>query len=189
MYFRSTYPYKGKYSRVYEYLSINTREYILVLFLAGLHARLYVICGTPLGTATRYFSTSTMDPYSYPTSAIHDFELRHIDVKTAFLNGPLDEEIFLRKPPGMGPGYWRLKKALYGLKQAGRQWYLTLNDAFKDIGYARSETDWSVHYKRENTKLVGLISGTIVNDIILATDTKTESHHEFDRFAAQLAAR
>jgi hypothetical protein len=80
----------------------------------------------------------------------------------------------------MGPGFWKLKKALYGLKKAGHQWHLTLNTAFIDIGYTRSQTDWSVHFKHNDVELVGL-SGTIVDDIILSTSTKLES----DRFASE----
>ena len=45
-------------------------------------------------------------------AAIHDLELRHIDVKTAFLNGVLDEEIYVKKPEALGQGFWRLKKGL-----------------------------------------------------------------------------
>jgi|ERR1700733_8186851 len=44
-------------------------------------------------------------------SAPNDHELRHIDAKTAFLNGPLDEEICLRKPHGTGAGFWRLSRS------------------------------------------------------------------------------
>jgi hypothetical protein len=52
-------------------------------------------------------------------AADHDMVLRQVDVKTAFLNGPLDEEIYMRKLAILGDGFWRLLKGLYGLKQAG----------------------------------------------------------------------
>lgn len=61
-----------------------------------------------------------------------DWEIRQIDVKTAYLNGNLDEEIFMGPPKGytVPKGHvLRLKKALYGLKQAGRQWYRRLREA------------------------------------------------------------
>jgi len=45
--------------------------------------------------------------------------LHQVDIKTAFLNVPLDEEIYMRKPTIAGEGFWRLLKGLYGLKQAG----------------------------------------------------------------------
>ena len=55
------------------------------------------------------------------------FELRHPDVKTAFLNGPLNEELYMRKPEVLGNGYWCIRKGIYRLKQAGRQWCIGLN--------------------------------------------------------------
>ena len=53
-------------------------------------------------------------------AAMNDWELRHIDIKSAYLNGTLKEEIYLKRPEILGPGYWLLKKALYGLRQSGR---------------------------------------------------------------------
>jgi hypothetical protein len=108
-------------------------------------------------------------------SALQDLELRQLDVKTAYLNGPLDEEIYMRAPTGFGltSPYWRLRKGLYGLRQAGRQWYLTLHDAYSDLGFKRCETDWSVYTRR--TPSAFTMSATSVDDILLASDSKTES--------------
>jgi hypothetical protein len=71
-------------------------------------------------------------------AALNDYEVRQLDVKTAYLNGPLDEEIYMKAPDGFSSSsstYWRLHKGLYGLRQAGRQWYLTLHQAYSDLGY------------------------------------------------------
>lgn len=51
-------------------------------------------------------------------TAINDWELHHYDIKTAYLHGVLDEEVYIEKPKEfVGAGVWRLLKALYGLKQ------------------------------------------------------------------------
>jgi hypothetical protein len=51
-------------------------------------------------------------------AAMKNWELRHIDIKSAYLNGVLKEEIYLKRPDILGPGFWRLLKALYGLRQS-----------------------------------------------------------------------
>jgi len=118
-------------------------------------------------------------------AAIHDYELRQLDVKTAYLNGPLDEEIYMKAPDGFkfSSPFWRLRKGLYGLRQAGRQWYLTLHDAFLDLGFKRCESDWSV-YTRHSAAGKSL-SATSVDDILIASDSKTES----DSAANQINAK
>ena len=60
--------------------------------------------------------------------ACRDLELHQMDVKTAFLNGELEEEIYMKQPEGfVAQGHddevYKLNRALYGLKQASRQWY------------------------------------------------------------------
>lgn len=73
-----------------------------------------------------------------------DWEIRQIDVKTAYLNGELDEEIYMEPPPGydVPEGHvLRLLKALYGLKQAGRQWYKKLKDTMKKFGLKQVMND------------------------------------------------
>ncbi|CAI7803530.1 unnamed protein product [Closterium sp. NIES-54] len=70
-----------------------------------------------------------------------------MDVTTAFLNGVLEEEIFMAQPEGFDDGsgrVLRLKKALYGLKQAPRQWYLKLRGVLEEIGFTPSTADHSL---------------------------------------------
>lgn len=58
------------------------------------------------------------------TAAVKGFKVKHFDVKAAFLNGKIDEEIYMEQPEGFEEGnkVCMLKKGLYGLKQAARQW-------------------------------------------------------------------
>jgi hypothetical protein len=106
-------------------------------------------------------------------AALNDFELRYIDVKNAYLNGPLDEEIYMVAPDGSPSKYWRLHKGLYGLRQAGRQWYHLLNDTYSCLGYTRCESDWSVYVRKTDDAFT--ISATSVDDLLLASNSKSES--------------
>jgi hypothetical protein len=87
-------------------------------------------------------------------AAQQDWEIEHIDVKSAYLNAPLKETIYMKPPKGvLKPGQegkvLRLKKGLYGLKQAGRGWYLEMTRVFlKELGFKRSAIDHSVYYRR-----------------------------------------
>src|SRR6185295_6410504 len=72
--------------------------------------------------------------------AIHDLELHQMDVKTAFLNGHLEEEIYMQQPEGfIAPGnehlVCKLRRTLYGLKQSPRVWYQTIDKFFADMGF------------------------------------------------------
>ena len=68
-------------------------------------------------------------------------DLDQMDVKTAFLNGDLEEEVFLRLPQELGGRVWRLHKALYGLKQAAFAWHQKLRKEMARQGFTASEHD------------------------------------------------
>ncbi|CAI7763334.1 unnamed protein product [Closterium sp. NIES-54] len=80
-------------------------------------------------------------------AAIKGWVVKQMDVTTAFLNGILEEEIFMAQPEGFDDGsgrVLRLKKALYALKQAPRQWYLKLRGVLEEIGFTPSTADHSL---------------------------------------------
>ena len=75
-----------------------------------------------------------------------NFKLYQMDVKCAFLNGYLNEEVFVEKPKGFEDPYFpdhmlRLKKALYGLKQSPRTWYDQLTHYLLNRGFKRGYVD------------------------------------------------
>ena len=75
-----------------------------------------------------------------------DLELEQLDVKTAFLHGDLEEEIYMEQPEGFevkgkDDMVCKLKKSLYGLKQAPRQWYKKFDSFMVSHGYKRTEAD------------------------------------------------
>jgi len=79
------------------------------------------------------------------------WSLRQLDVQNAFLHGVLEEEVFMRQPPGyedkLKPHYiCKLDKALYGLKQAPRAWYARLSMKLHDLGFRSSKADISLFF-------------------------------------------
>ena len=77
-------------------------------------------------------------------AAERNLDIHQLDVKTAFLNGDLTEEVYLKPPEGFedkAGHVWRLKKALYGLKQAAQAWHDKLKSKLSTIGFKASSSD------------------------------------------------
>uniref|UniRef100_A0A2N9HLT2 Reverse transcriptase Ty1/copia-type domain-containing protein n=1 Tax=Fagus sylvatica TaxID=28930 RepID=A0A2N9HLT2_FAGSY len=90
---------------------------------------------------------------------------------TAFLNGELDEEIYMAQPAGFEvKGHehkvCHLKRSIYGLKQSSRQWYLRFHDSITSFGFEMIEEDHCVYLKRSKRSI--LILSLYVDDILLA---------------------
>jgi hypothetical protein len=84
-----------------------------------------------------------------------------MDVKSAFLNGYLNEEVYVEQPKGfIDPSFpnhvYRLKKALYGLNQAPRTWYERLTQFLVGQGYRKGGTDKTLFVKDDNGRLMWL---------------------------------
>ncbi|GKA54879.1 putative RNA-directed DNA polymerase [Tanacetum coccineum] len=82
-----------------------------------------------------------------------DLEVEQMDVKTAFLHGDLDKEIYMEQPEGFQvkgkEGYvCRLQKSLYGLKQAPRQWYKKFESVIGKQGYRKTSSDHCVFFQK-----------------------------------------
>ena len=79
-------------------------------------------------------------------SSLQGFKLFQMDINSAFLNGYINEEVFVSQPPGfedhkIPEHVYMLKKALYGLKQAPRQWYERLSEFLLSQGYSHGNSE------------------------------------------------
>ncbi|KAH9307354.1 hypothetical protein KI387_035265, partial [Taxus chinensis] len=85
--------------------------------------------------------------------AVEDLHLEQLDVKTAFLHGDLEEELYMQQPEGYEVKgkeemVYKLKKSLYGLKQAPCQWYKKFDSFMMEQGYIRCHSDHCVYTKK-----------------------------------------
>jgi hypothetical protein len=117
----------------------------------------------------------------------HGFKLYQMDVKSAFLNGPIKEEIYVEQPPGFEdseyPNHvYRLSKALYGLKQAPRAWYECLRDFLIANGFKVGKADPTLFTKTLANDL--FVCQIYVDDIIFGS-TNESTCEEFSRIMTQ----
>jgi hypothetical protein len=131
--------------------------------------------------------TETFSPVSKKDSlrvilalvAHFDLELHQMDVKTAFLNGDLEEVVYMKQPEGFSSNdgehlVCKLKKSIYGLKQASRQWYLKFHGIISSFGFVENPMDQCIYQKVSGSKICFLI--LYVDDILLATNDKGFLH-------------
>ncbi|CAI5498360.1 unnamed protein product, partial [Closterium sp. Naga37s-1] len=114
-------------------------------------------------------------------AAQRDYELHSLDFSTAFLQGSLHEEIWLRRPPGFTGSFpagtqWSLRRPVYGLRQAPREWHDTLRTTLAALGFAPSTADPSL-FLRTDTTLPPFYFLVYVDDLVFATaDTEALAH-------------
>ncbi|GJY34456.1 retrovirus-related pol polyprotein from transposon TNT 1-94 [Tanacetum coccineum] len=123
-------------------------------------------------------------------ACVLDFKLIQMDVKSAFLNGFINEEVYVAQPPGfidfIKPNHvYRLKKALYGLKQAPKAWYDRLKSFLIKHDYTIGMVDNTLFTKKKHSNLI--IVQIYVDDIIfgstcqeLCDDFAKIMHDEFE---------
>jgi hypothetical protein len=87
----------------------------------------------------------------FSVAALEDWDMFSVDVKTAYLYGKLDKEIYMTQPEGfklLGQEgkVWRLHHTLYSLKQAGLSWWKELTTSMTELGFTRCKSNASVYY-------------------------------------------
>ncbi|CAI7794629.1 unnamed protein product, partial [Closterium sp. NIES-53] len=114
-------------------------------------------------------------------AAQRDYELHSLDFRTAFLQGSLHEDIWLRHPPGFTRSFpsgtqWSLRRPVYGLRQAPREWHDTLRTTLASLGFAPSTADPSL-FLCTDTSLPPFYILVYVDDLVFATaDTAGLAH-------------
>jgi len=102
------------------------------------------------------------------------WSLRQLDMQNAFVHGFLEEEVYIRQPPGYADRsrsnfVCKLDKALYGLKQAPRAWYARLCHKLEALGFVPSKADTSLFYYNRGKHIMFVL--VYVDDIIVASSS------------------
>ncbi|XP_058187678.1 uncharacterized mitochondrial protein AtMg00810-like [Rhododendron vialii] len=120
-------------------------------------------------------------------AATHQWPLLQLDVKNAFLNGHLSEEVYMRPPPGLPHATGLvccLRRALYGLKQSPRAWYARFHDVVLQIGFQPSTHESALFFRRTSRGLVLIL--LYVDDMVITGSDSTAidevKHHLFHEF-------
>ncbi|KAI5328240.1 hypothetical protein L3X38_027637 [Prunus dulcis] len=117
-----------------------------------------------------------------PLAAQKGWKLCQLDVKSAFLNGILEEEVYVDQPEGFvikgaEDKVYRLRKALYGLKQAPRAWYSEIDTCLTQCGFHRSPSEATLYVRAKEG--VGTLIVSIYVDDIVYTGSSDEMMEEF----------
>ena len=109
-------------------------------------------------------------------AAFYDYEIWQLDVKTAFLNGKLEEEVYMVQPQGFedpknSSKVCKLHRAIYGLKQASRSWNKRFDEEIKNLGFIQSKEEPCVYKKVSGSHILFLI--LYVDDILLMGNDKS----------------
>lgn len=121
-------------------------------------------------------------------SAQKGWKLYQLDVKSAFLNGFLQEEIYVEQPEGFlvkgkEEKVYKLKKALYGLKQAPRAWYSRVDVYLQSLGFAKSPSEATLYVKKSDTNII--VVSIYVDDLLVAgSNEKLVNEFKADMFKA-----
>jgi hypothetical protein len=109
---------------------------------------------------------------------INNWSMYQMDVKCAFLNGPLEEEVYVKQPTGFidedqKEKVYRLHKALYGLKQAPRAWNRRIDSFLSDMGFLKCTTEHGVYVKRSSSNDL-IILCLYVDDLLITGSNEKE---------------
>jgi transposase InsO family protein len=116
-------------------------------------------------------------------TAMEDLELDQVDFKSAYLNGEIEEEVYIELPDGYKQGnkVGKLNKAIYGTRQGGNRWHAKLDQAFHHMGFTRSKVDSCLYLYQQGS--IKVYIPVYVDDQLMACNSRTH----LDKIKAELS--
>ena len=118
-------------------------------------------------------------------------KMNHVDIVAAYLNGKLEEDVYMAQPKMFEDTknphkVCKLKKSLYGLKQAGREWNKVVNDILINMKFKRCQSDGCVYYRKRGNVIC--IIALYVDDMLIAYSHIDEMKNVFDNISKSVEA-
>lgn len=116
--------------------------------------------------------------YLFALAVKYDLDICQMDAVSAFLQGDIEEEIYMKQPPlyESGEKVCKLKKSLYGLKQASRQWNKKLDSTLKQMDLLQTKLDPCIYYKIEGDSNITFVA-IYVDDLLIFTNNQKIKNH------------
>uniref|UniRef100_A0A5S6QQU2 Integrase catalytic domain-containing protein n=1 Tax=Trichuris muris TaxID=70415 RepID=A0A5S6QQU2_TRIMR len=113
----------------------------------------------------------------FTVAAARRLHVRHLDVKCAYLNGELEEEIYMEQPqgfvvPGKESKVLRLKKSIYGLKQSARCWNRKATEALSKLGFTQGQADQCLFTRKEENNEITYVLLYVDDLLVIASSEK-----------------
>jgi Reverse transcriptase (RNA-dependent DNA polymerase) len=116
-------------------------------------------------------------------AALKKWHIQELDVKTTFLYGELDEELYMEQPEGFKVKgqegkVMRLKRAIYGLKQAALAWWKALDKSMSQLGFTRLLSDSGIFFNKDKS----IVAIVYVDDVLFLGPNKKDLLHAKEEF-------
>ncbi|ANB11578.1 gag-pol fusion protein [Sugiyamaella lignohabitans] len=120
-------------------------------------------------------------------ATIQEMRICQLDIKTAFLHGTIDTNVYISLPESQSKTIAKLNKSIYGLKQSARNWYLTLREQILNLGFEYSTHDPNIYIKDDHDDIILIV--IYVDDILILSKDEGKLKETKDKILSKFEGR